>query len=203
MGFIAAQTSTLMLLAGMSLLALILLRRSYRYFGRRNRPNRPDVQTTRPSEHAMHDAPSAAPPEFLRWQVAMHETARDLKAELDSKMGALQHLVRQAAEQSQSLENSIERARQLRQPGMGDTLSRIERATAESGSAATGATWERPFGQLPPTPPAARGELAASPDHLRAVYRLADRGHSLASIADQVGLSVGDIEMMLSLRTPD
>ena len=131
MGFIAAQTSTLMLLAGMSLLVLILLRRSYRYFGRRNRPKRPDVQTTRPSEHAWHGAPSDAPHEFLRWQVAMHETARDLKAELDSKMGALQHLVRQAAEQSQSLENSIERARQVRQPGMGDTLSRIERATAE------------------------------------------------------------------------
>ena len=54
-----------------------------------------------------------------------------------------------------------------------------------------------------PTPPAARGELAASPDHLRAVYQLADHGHSLASIADQVGLTVGDIEMMLSLRTSD
>ena len=38
---------------------------------------------------------AAQPPaELMRWQVEMHETARDLKAELDSKMVALKTTIR-------------------------------------------------------------------------------------------------------------
>lgn len=45
-----------------------------------------------------------APVDVLRWEVQMHETARDLQAELDTKMRALQILMRDADEKIARLE---------------------------------------------------------------------------------------------------
>lgn len=53
-----------------------------------------------------------SPRDISRWQVEMHDLARDLSAQLDSKMGALQHLIRQAAEESERLERAIAAARE-------------------------------------------------------------------------------------------
>jgi hypothetical protein len=55
-----------------------------------------------------------APAEFTRWQVEMHETARDLKAELDSKIGVLQALVAMARKETQRLESLMHEAREVR-----------------------------------------------------------------------------------------
>lgn len=54
-----------------------------------------------------------SPAEYLRWEVEMHETARGLKAELDSKMAALLSLTRTAREEQQRLARLIEEARQV------------------------------------------------------------------------------------------
>lgn len=63
------------------------------------------------------DAPSGAPlvgapRDIARWQVEMHDLARDLTAQLDSKMAALQHLVQQAGQESERLERALAQARE-------------------------------------------------------------------------------------------
>ena len=53
-----------------------------------------------------------APEELQRWQVGMHETARGLSAQLDSKMRALQSMTRSAAQEADRLEALLERSEQ-------------------------------------------------------------------------------------------
>ena len=103
--------ATVLLLAGLALLTIILLRRSYRYFGRRKRNEGPMVKLPRGGEK--RQPLIDAPPDILRWQVEMQDTARDLKAELDSKMAALGHLVRSAETAVQRLEETIARTKKL------------------------------------------------------------------------------------------
>ncbi len=99
---------------GVLLLISILFRRAARYYRKVPRSytsSRHTVATTRTSAaQPLVDAP----PELLRWQVEMHETARDLKGELDSKMVALQELIRQAELQAERLRATIEEAKQTR-----------------------------------------------------------------------------------------
>ncbi len=49
----------------------------------------------------------------MRWEVEMHDTARELKAELDSKISALMSLVRTAREEQERLTQLIDTARSL------------------------------------------------------------------------------------------
>lgn len=108
MWLLAGIGTNAMFLAGVALLLLILLRRSYRYYGRRRRPGLSDkylttVSRPKPENRSL----STAPPDVLTWHVEMHETARDLKAELDSKMRALQLLIGQARQESERLEQLL------------------------------------------------------------------------------------------------
>jgi hypothetical protein len=50
------------------------------------------------------------PADLVRWEVEMHDTARELKAELDTKMAALQVLIRQANEACERLERATAEA---------------------------------------------------------------------------------------------
>ena len=81
MWILADALSWGMFLLGLMLLILILFRRSGRYQRKARR------EATRPSTARSAPDPKPplldSPPEVLRWQVEMHETARDLKAELD------------------------------------------------------------------------------------------------------------------------
>ena len=99
---------------GVVLLIVILFRRSARYQRKLRRP-RSNPRNFGKTESAPARQPLAdAPPEVLKWQVEMHETARDLSGELDSKMLALQALLRQATQQAEQLEAAIEKAKNLR-----------------------------------------------------------------------------------------
>jgi hypothetical protein len=53
-----------------------------------------------------------APPEVHRWHVEMHDVARELTAQLDSKMRALQSFTRAAAQEADRLEGLLERVEQ-------------------------------------------------------------------------------------------
>jgi hypothetical protein len=122
-----------MLLAGVALLVWVLLRRVY---GKRG--SRPKSRIA-PQSHAWRAKKSPpsdrddrrqplidAPPEILRWQVEMHETARDLKAELDTKIHVVQTLVGMAREESQRLEAVIDQSQRLGLPHRSETLQQIE-----------------------------------------------------------------------------
>jgi hypothetical protein len=109
MCLLADIMSWTMFLVGLGLLIAILLRRWHRYYGpRRRRRETPVLERTARPDATNPRSLSNAPPDVLRWQVEMHETARDLKAELDTKMTALQVLIRMAQQESERLERLIE-----------------------------------------------------------------------------------------------
>lgn len=130
-------TSWVMLLVGMTLMVLILLRKFYRYRGKLKRSEKKEAKSAA-SRRAATAAPKPdqplmdAPPEILRWQVEMHETARELKAELDSKMGALQAMTRLAREEAARLEAAIDRAERIETGAARDALDEIERVATEA-----------------------------------------------------------------------
>jgi hypothetical protein len=169
-----------LMLAGMGLMIYILWRRSSRHFGKGGTAYQPQRRVS-PLEQSRDLALSDAPPEVLRWHVEMHETARDLKAEIDTKLALLQILIRDANAAATRLEQAAERAEKL---GVRDSLAAIE-------------AWatEEPHYEMPPNTTAP----AAPPESSR-IYALADRGYSWASIAHETGLPLGEVEMAMSLR---
>ncbi len=97
MGIDPQATGSWMFAAGMALATVILMRRLWR----RPRHSRQVLPLARPTR----DRPAAdLSQEVLRWQVEMHELARDLKGELDSKIRVFDALVREAREERQKLE---------------------------------------------------------------------------------------------------
>ena len=105
---------TVLILVALAVIILSLLIRWYRYYSRHKGSNAVIVRTARPArepEDPYHDAP----PEIVRWQVAMHETARDLSAQLDSKMSALQVLIADADRAAARLETAKRKSAEAEQ----------------------------------------------------------------------------------------
>jgi len=94
------------LVAAILVATLTMLLRVYRYQSRQKRGGSglPSRQHVRPDTHEQHDG---APDSVVRWEVEMQELARDLKAEIDSKMIALGHLIRDADRAAERLEKAL------------------------------------------------------------------------------------------------
>jgi uncharacterized membrane-anchored protein YhcB (DUF1043 family) len=185
---------TAMLGLGIVMMLAILLRRSFRYQQKLKRQSRkagkPSAKTTRRQEQLtnMFDRASPlldAPSTILRWQVEMQELGRELKAEIDTKMRLLEVLVRRSNEAAERLEAAASHAERLgcveRTPAADDDS--IE-SLAEQAAIDRTATPS-------PTVPACSDQ----------VYAMADSGNNAADIADYIGLPVGEIEFVLSLRS--
>lgn len=99
----------LMFLLGVIIMIGVLMRRYMMRYRRRARQHAA-YDTTHTERLLKKSTILDAPAEVLKWQVEMHETARDLKAELDSKMRALQALMVQAHEQEVRLADLLRRA---------------------------------------------------------------------------------------------
>ena len=176
---------------GMLMLTAILLRRSSRYQKQAKRaaakPPQPRMQAR--SRQSDSEPLLDAPPSVLQWQVEMHELTRELKAEIDSKMIALQLLTRQAGEQAERLETAVRRAENW--PGLpADPLEAI----AELGHPS-----EIPELDIPPANAAGSAVSPLGHQETRAVHSLNDAGHSVEAIAEKLGAAVGDVEWVLSL----
>lgn len=93
---------------GVALAVGILMRRSRKYFSARARWQR--EQQSNPAAMIEPVKRTAAPTNLdkpgsvQRWEVEMHEIARELMAQMDSKMVALQHLIRDAEAAAARLE---------------------------------------------------------------------------------------------------
>lgn len=98
----------LLSLGGMAILCFLLLRNGSRRRDRKQSDTEELHQLT--GERSRDSALADAPDEVLRWQVEMHDTARDLKAELETKMLALQVLIREARVERERLEAVIRAA---------------------------------------------------------------------------------------------
>ena len=104
----------LMMLAGFVMLGWILARRTIkrrkRLFQENRQADRSMKQLQSTKQHAV--PLSDAPVEAQRWQVAMFDLQRELKAELDTRIAVVQTLVRQAdqrIDQLQQLQSAAQR----------------------------------------------------------------------------------------------
>jgi hypothetical protein len=190
-------TAQAVFLVALAVVIGILLMRSQRHYARRE--SAPMVRVERPQRPAK-PALLEGSEEMARWEVRMHDTARDLSAQLDSKMGALMHLVHEAdraaarletalaaippAHQAQRLASQI-RAGQGPRPPEGGPAPMAERAGLAPDEA----------GESP-----AAGDAQPVPRRYDEIYTLADYGLDPTEIAQRVAMPVGEVQLILSLR---
>ncbi|MCG8584276.1 MAG: hypothetical protein MI757_06150 [Pirellulales bacterium] len=105
------QLPYLLFAAGAILAIMILLKRSYRYFGRRSRGGHM-TQVARPDSMPNPIDEARGSREFDRWEVRMEQRMREHTAILDSKMIALQELLNEADRTIAKLNDARERANQ-------------------------------------------------------------------------------------------
>ena len=170
------DSSAWIVLCAMLVAIVILLRRSFRYFGRRKGREPPIVHVPRP-EDSPHGLPSDASSELVRQEVQLYERERDVSARLDSKMGVLQHLIHQAQNEITRLEAVITQTKQI--------------GTGEAGAP--------DIGTLVSAPPPSVDPMASGA-HNAAIYALADQGMSAVTIAHHVGMPLDKIEAILGER---
>ena len=167
------------LLAVLGLMIVFMLLRTHRYLSRQRGDQSAIVETPRPAredrEHHLD-----APPEVLRWEVQMHETARELSGQLDSKMGALQVLIAEADRASSRLEAALADSSAV--AGQQDEETAKPDSTGEAEASALSAE------TAPPEP------------NREQIYTLADYGYTAAEIARRTGNPIAEVELILALR---
>ncbi len=188
--FAQSGVVTGLMLGSLGLVIGWLLLRTHRYLSRQKRNDSPLVRVGRPEQtNSVHHLD--APPEVARWEVQMHETARELSATLDSKMRALQALIAEADRAAARLEAAgAESPHATRQPDPPDHQPATQaEALRPSGGSGPGAD--------------ADAESTRRPSARRCqeeIYTLADYGVDALEIARRVGSPVGEVELILGLR---
>ncbi|MEM6331576.1 MAG: hypothetical protein AAF790_15195 [Planctomycetota bacterium] len=111
---IASLAAPAMFALGCGLITAILLRRSYRYFGRR-RPLRdqPAIDAQPRPTGAWSGAHTDAAARIERQKVELHELGREITARIDSKLILLQDLSQRSDAQIERLETLLAEARAL------------------------------------------------------------------------------------------
>jgi hypothetical protein len=106
-----AQFSTSQLfLVGLFVTSGLMLYQAQRRW-QRVAPARPSGRFAEASRRWHEPHASQAPAEVKKWQVETHELAREVTARIDSKMAALEHLMRAAHRETLRLEATIAQAR--------------------------------------------------------------------------------------------
>lgn len=108
---LAQIPSDVLFAAALGLLTFLLLRSSLRRY-RRTKDDSLMACLPRPASSSNQGGLST-PTDIARWEVQLHDQARELSAQLDSKMLALGHLTASAARQADRLEKAIANAKQL------------------------------------------------------------------------------------------
>lgn len=185
--------SSWMLVAGIAVLTWILLRRTWKY------RRQSQLARTSPNPHAdfrdRHDHGIELSRDMTRFQVEIYDFARDMRADIDTKMRVLQTLTRQADQQAKRLEEAINQAKNLGIAECRDTLEEIRHVTAQT--VVLDDMQAELNGMLPQIAPV---------DHLQdthfrnQVFALADNGLSAEGIANQTGVTLGEVELTLSSR---
>jgi hypothetical protein len=162
------------------------------------------AQRARESIGSVRMRSTAASPDHESWEVEMHRLARELKAEIETKMRALQQLIQLADEAHARLEMSLGRAKSIGSTHEVEATSLPRTATTHDiRFAGSSARPGRARSAVCDTVIAGRQNLGHEPgDDLRfeRVYALADAGFSATKIAGQIGSQVGEVELILSLR---
>jgi hypothetical protein len=208
-------------------IAFILLMRTSRYFNRQRqeepkwtRAARPRHDSSAAAYSRSSDNSTAAPatpltvaerhldasPKTAQWEVDMHETARELKAQLDSKMSALQALIAEADRAASRLEAAIESRNDASNAPVSNRMPSgpsplftpkpgpLPRAEKKQAGL--------PTNQAQASHPATGTATGASSQHHKQeIYALADYGLSDSAISQRLGVPIGEVELILSLRS--
>ena len=183
--------------AGMALLVVVMLRLSLRRLrAKRGRRTKSGVPANALENAAWHRLPleSDDPTAHFSPQVKLHDMLRDLRADVATRIGLLQQQTVAARDEAHRLERAIARARDLGLSPVGDTLAALEEALAaagaDEGSDLLDTTLDRLSSTLAP---------AMRPRDRAAIWELAAAGHSAETIATQLELPLGDVELLLHL----
>src|SRR5271166_5959482 len=144
------RTLCLVLLAGIAVFLLIRARgelaRQRRHWAME------DSENGKHKEVAGFSPPRCLPDDLAQWEVGMHETARQLSAQLDAKLSLLQSLIVEADRAAARLEDALDRAYPTLPPGSQaeslrpavglprDVWHEPETAVAESNGPTSGST---------------------------------------------------------------
>lgn len=159
-----------------------------------------------------------------QWEVRLHELARDLEGKLNSKLGLLEQLIREADRAAARLETALRTADQIRKTQMAGILPSLPRSDPAGGSNVPpkdesdgGGTGPRLEDQLnpaqeegyrqpsgaDPSPDRSDGPLQEKGHSRRSIeeiYTLADYGYSVEEIAQRTATPSGEVQLILSLR---
>lgn len=178
------------LLGALALVIGWLLFRTHRYLSRQMRDNSPLPRTGRPDRPAPGHHLDA-PDDVARWEVQMHEIARELSAQLDSKMGVLRALIADADRAAARLEAATAKALDGRRP---PADSEPKPTTQAEALLAAGASDH-------PAEDAGQRQNGPSLERRKEeIYTLCDYGLDASEIAGRVGSPVGEVELILGLR---
>ena len=97
-----------MFLAGCALLTLILLKRSYRYFGPRSRNrHRPAIEAVPRPATKWDGSQRDTLAQIEREKVEMHEMSRDLNGQLNTRILVLEQLIHESQQKIDRLEQLL------------------------------------------------------------------------------------------------
>lgn len=187
--FLLAQIegTTILFLAGVALTSAVLLFRTQRQLSGRPKTETPSLASfSQPRSHAAQAHRLDAPREMREWEVEMHDLARELQAQLDSKTAILEHLIHDARQQADRLEAAIDRAEKSGAP---NCQPKLDLSVIENGKSALSRI----------DAASARPGNSASRRHAE-IYSLADQGLPSTAIATRLGSPIGEVELILGLR---
>lgn len=192
MWLLVSNAANMAFALGAAIVSYFLIRRSRRYLAQSNRNPAGQNPSVRTLQNQVSSTPIAASA-FSRAEVQLHDTARELMGQLDSKMSALQALTLMAGEAAQRLEAAVERAERLGVTLHRDTLEQLADFPGQDQAAA-----QEILTELTGRPD--RPLRVDQEDNVPLILRLARVGKNAESIADELGIPVGDVEMLLSLH---
>ncbi|MGQ9505904.1 MAG: hypothetical protein ACUVQG_13865 [Thermogutta sp.] len=195
--------------------------RSQRRWGRGSSPRldddvSSDARLKMPAGRGLPDAAS-------QLEVKLHELAREIEGRLNSKLGLLEQLIRDADRAAARLETALRTAEHLRRTQIAGILPSLPpRGTASVPGATEDPTSEHRTNDLPPEDRGDRFEEAgqqgttadSSADRairlssekgqvrrsIEEIYTLADYGYSVEEIAQRTATPSGEVQLILSLR---
>ncbi len=217
MFLLAAELPSLITFFGLLLVAASVL---YQTRKRINRQRRAKAQAPAVMHHSKSSSARGNTREADRELVEMYDLAREVTAQIDSKMSGLRQLIRMANEESQRLESAIDEAQRrgiLDQPPSTPAWAAAAEmplpfdsaAPAESAQAAESARdaeapaqSETPRRRIPETSPG-QTPTESVVQRRAAIVALAEAGLDPTAISQRVQRSLSEVELILSMRNQE
>ncbi|MDA7950658.1 MAG: hypothetical protein MPJ24_04135 [Pirellulaceae bacterium] len=195
------STGQAMFLTGLGVLVVILLKRHYRLTRKLKKQKKTHFVSTAPPALKKRELLIDAPPELQRWNVEIHEIARNLKAEITTKMVALEVLLKETKEAEERLKEQLSQTtvvpkdrviNELETPLPAAEEANWETLHKEAQDLLQEANdWNYEKEGLEPT----KGELV---DEVRRSF---SSGNPPYLIADEFGISIQKVETILTTAT--